>query len=361
MAVAWLTLLPAAAGEHPMNRIAFWQAHYDEWHPHDDPRAARTHAIFQRVLRAAGARPGVVPRLFITKTDPWNISLPMAIPDGWVILSKGAIEICYRDGARGDDRLAFVLAHELAHHLKDDFWHVKFFQLDCALLLQGEAYEAVATLQRALKERPDAPDILNNLGVAFVLPENPRKAKAHLVKARELAPTDEAPLFNLGMLAHTEARQVGSPITSPWPPDLHLENPLLRSGLALAGANAPQHGTEDGLLTAFEVAGLDLWGTELVVLSACDTGLAQVHNGEGVYGLRRALVMAGSASQLMSLWKVADDATRDLMVAYYRCVMAGEGRAEALCGRCNSRCWPIPSRGIRSSGRPLFSPGPGHP
>ena len=84
------------------------------------------------------------------------------------------------------------------------------------------------------------------------------------------------------------------------------EHPLLRAGLALAGANAPQPGMEDGLLTALEVAGLDLWGTELVVLSACDTGLGQVHNGEGVYGLRRALVMAGAESQLMSLWRVAE-------------------------------------------------------
>ena len=109
-----------------------------------------------------------------------------------------------------------------------------------------------------------------------------------------------------------------------------LENPLLRSGLALAEANAPQPGQEDGLLTALEVAGLDLWGTELVVLSACDTGVGSVRTGEGVYGLRRALVMAGAASQLMSLWKVDDEATRELMVAYYGRLRAGEGRAEAL-------------------------------
>ena len=114
------------------------------------------------------------------------------------------------------------------------------------------------------------------------------------------------------------------------PPGPPLENPLLRAGLALAGANAPQPGMEDGILTALEVAGLDLWGTELVVLSACDTGVGQVRNGEGVYGLRRALVMAGADSQVMSLWPVEDDATQELMVAYYRRLQAGEGRAEAL-------------------------------
>ncbi|HJR05655.1 MAG TPA: CHAT domain-containing tetratricopeptide repeat protein [Pyrinomonadaceae bacterium] len=109
------------------------------------------------------------------------------------------------------------------------------------------------------------------------------------------------------------------------------ENPLLRSGLALAGANARQSaGGEDGVLTALEAAGLDLWGTKMVVLSACETGLGDVTNGDGVYGLRRALVLAGSESQVMSLWQVSDAATRDLMTEYYRRLQAGEGRTEAL-------------------------------
>jgi len=110
-----------------------------------------------------------------------------------------------------------------------------------------------------------------------------------------------------------------------------VENPLLRSGLALEGANLRQGADgEDGILTALEAAGLDLWGTKLVVLSACETGLGEVHNGEGVYGLRRALFLAGSESQVMSLWQVSDEATRDLMVGYYRRLHAGEGRTEAL-------------------------------
>jgi CHAT domain-containing protein len=109
-----------------------------------------------------------------------------------------------------------------------------------------------------------------------------------------------------------------------------LEHPLLRSGLALAGANRHASEGEDGILTALEVSGLDLWGTELVVLSACETGVGRVLKGEGVYGLRRALVMAGSASQVMSLWKVDDAATKDLMTAYYRHLLSGEGKSEAL-------------------------------
>ena len=75
---------------------------------------------------------------------------------------------------------------------------------------------------------------------------------------------------------------------------------------------------------------LDLWGTKLVVLSACDTGLGEVKNGQGVYGLRRALVLAGAQSLVMSLWEVADRPTRELMVDYYKGLQQGQGRSEAL-------------------------------
>ncbi|MFI5456777.1 MAG: CHAT domain-containing protein [Isosphaerales bacterium] len=115
-----------------------------------------------------------------------------------------------------------------------------------------------------------------------------------------------------------------------------MENPMLRSGLALAGANTwlkagnrPEE-AEDGLLTAEDVTGLDLVATELVVLSACETGLGQVHVGEGVFGLRRAFVLAGAKTLIMSLWKVPDEQTRELMDDFYRRLLAGRGRADAL-------------------------------
>ena len=108
------------------------------------------------------------------------------------------------------------------------------------------------------------------------------------------------------------------------------ENPLLRSGIALAGFNLRQSGSEDGVLTALEAAGLDLRGTQLVVLSACETGVGDITQGEGVYGLRRALAIAGAESQLLSLWNVGDEATKDLMVAYYQRLLKQAGRSEAL-------------------------------
>ena len=111
---------------------------------------------------------------------------------------------------------------------------------------------------------------------------------------------------------------------------------MLRSGLALPGANwmskqfTPPPDAEDGLLTAEDVAGLNLLDTELVVLSACETGLGKVHAGEGVFGLRRAFVLAGAKTLVMSLWKVPDETTRRLMLDFYRRLLAGASRAEAL-------------------------------
>ena len=126
-----------------------------------------------------------------------------------------------------------------------------------------------------------------------------------------------------------------APVAMPMPgqsvaPQSGAENPLLRSGLALAGANKLSSGDEDGILTSMEASGLDLWGTKLVVLSACDTGNGKVTNGEGVYGLRRALVIAGAEGLVMSLWQVDDLATRDLMAGYYARLKAGKARSSAL-------------------------------
>ena len=113
-------------------------------------------------------------------------------------------------------------------------------------------------------------------------------------------------------------------------------NPLLRSGLALAGANAWLDGAalpeeaDDGLLTAEDVTGMNLAGTELVVLSACDTGLGEYRSGEGVFGLRRAFALAGAHMLVMSLWQVPSEQTTVLMEVFYDRLANGRPAADAL-------------------------------
>lgn len=114
------------------------------------------------------------------------------------------------------------------------------------------------------------------------------------------------------------------------------EDPMLRSGLFFAGANRvisrvpSSPDLDDGVLTAYEASGLNLQGTELVVLSACKTGLGDVKNGEGVFGLRRALQEAGAESVLMSLWAVPDRETQELMTLFYEKWLSGMDKHEAL-------------------------------
>jgi CHAT domain-containing protein/Tfp pilus assembly protein PilF len=130
--------------------------------------------------------------------------------------------------------------------------------------------------------------------------------------------------------AGADARGV-TPIGGGAAPEAALQYPLLRSGIALAGANQRRGGgSEDGLLLAIEAASLDLDGTRLVVLSACETGVGDVKSGDGVHGLRRALSMAGAETVAMSLWPVSDEATTDLMVGFYERLLAGRGRAASL-------------------------------
>ncbi|HEY4742180.1 MAG TPA: CHAT domain-containing protein [Candidatus Acidoferrales bacterium] len=115
-----------------------------------------------------------------------------------------------------------------------------------------------------------------------------------------------------------------------------LQDPMLRSGLFFAGANrvetggAPIAGIEDGVLTAYQVSQINLQNTELVVLSACETGLGEQSNSEGVFGLRRGLQEAGADAVMMSMWSVPDRETQELMALFYAKWLSGLDKPEAL-------------------------------
>ena len=194
------------------------------------------------------------------------------------------------------------------------------------------------TITRSISETYFAPlrgsaqegQAIKKLFPESTLLEGPMATKASLKKAA-------APLLlhiatHGFFLADTRAPVPGSrgvkPGSKEAPPN--PENPLVRSGLALAGANRHNPTNNDGILSALEASGLNLWGTKLVVLSACDTGVGEVKTGEGVYGLRRSFIEAGAESLVMSLWPVSDVVTRELMINYYNNLKQGVGRGDAL-------------------------------
>ena len=119
-------------------------------------------------------------------------------------------------------------------------------------------------------------------------------------------------------------------------PEYVEDKPMTRSGLLLSGCGpALKHepipdGVEDGILTAQEISKLDLRGLDLVVLSACQTGLGDIISGEGVFGLQRGFKNAGARTIIMSLWKVSDSATQQLMSSFYSHYLQGKGKEESF-------------------------------
>ncbi len=129
-----------------------------------------------------------------------------------------------------------------------------------------------------------------------------------------------------------ENTQAKAPLKGISPFATSASNPLFNSGLILALAGSPSRleGSEDGIITAYEALSLPLEKTKLVVLSACETALGEIKNGEGVYGLQRSMKLAGANYLLMSLWKVNDEATAELMHHFYKYLFAVKDPVMAL-------------------------------
>jgi CHAT domain-containing protein len=174
-----------------------------------------------------------------------------------------------------------------------------------ASILDGEGIPAQALLENAASEdvlkQVKSPRILHIATHGFFEPESEQQAE----------------FLNREMLMSGLGQETVT------------ENPYLRCGLYLAGAETTlknrsnpdfqrPEGQEDGILTAYEATLLDLRGTELVVLSACETGLGVTKNGEGVYGLQRAFQVAGAETVIFSLWKVANEQTQEMMGLFYQ-------------------------------------------
>ncbi|GLY20959.1 CHAT domain-containing protein [Micromonospora sp. NBRC 101691] len=204
---------------------------------------------------------------------------------------------------------------------------------------------------KTLVERASSPLVLHFATHGFVLPQQPPLSPEKFAPGMTIRPADpdrEMLVLN-GTLAtptaFVPAEDSFARLTGRGP-----ANPLLRAGLALAGANTWLEGDEappvagNGILTALEVTDLALAGTELVVLSACDTGLGDVEPGEGVLGLRRSFLIAGARTLVLSLWKVPDEQTRYLMEHFYRLLRDGRSRVEALreAQLLTRESWPAP-------------------
>ena len=206
----------------------------------------------------------------------------------------------------------------------------------CALLAGGrfeplpgaasEAREVAALWNGALAGRRAADDTLARVLVGAAATER---------ALREGAPGSRA----LHVAAHGFFLPERCPAADPLAPGVVERHPLLRGGLALAGANRRESAVapaDDGLLTAEEIASLDLEGVDWVVLSACETGLGEVDVNEGVLGLRRAFRAAGAGAVVMSLWRVDDADTRAWMRALYEARFAG-GLDAAAAARAAAR------------------------
>jgi len=203
---------------------------------------------------------------------------------------------------------------------------------DFDLAFHGATTDAPDTHRPVFKPLPGAEAEAGDVAKTLAVPQDhvltEKAARKWLIQSLQ---SPEILHFATHSVPHLDWQPPAAPYTMfEFPQPLATQYPLLQSVIALAGANRPQQGPEDGLLTGLEVSSLHLDGTRLVVLSSCESGQGAVVDGQGVLGLRTAFSMAGTQSMVMTLWPVDDEAGRQFMHFFYSHLDRGAAEAVRL-------------------------------
>lgn len=207
---------------------------------------------------------------------------------------------------------------EIVTNTKDLLVPTTHRKVENMVVLGNPDFKSISTIQEDLEPLPGAEDeaqLIANIGTK-------NKVKTNLLLNHQ---ADEASIKDLKNAQVVHIATHGF-FKSDVKDESGKTNPLLRSGIYLSSTGSK----EDGVLHAYEAMNLNLENTELVVLSACETGLGEVANGEGVYGLQRAIRVAGASSLAISLWKVSDESTQLLMVTFYEEWLNSGNKQEAF-------------------------------